>query len=198
MAKRIITSTFKDGIITTTFDGEEGYTLYTDINDLSDDIREAAMVYGIIQKLGDAGALPKNPITGEAPTTAMKFEAVRGVHERLTSADGTWNATTRTGGGMSRGALELCEAIQMVYPTVTRESIIDKLAALDGPAKRKLRGQPAIQKALAEIALKRAETSDDNGTLSEFMADEPDNAEEGKEAEAEKPKRSRKAKDVTN
>ena len=72
---------------------------------LSNEIMEYAIWHGIKQKLVDAAAISRNTETGRPATIEDKFNAVKVVFDRITSADGTWNAVREGGGGATGGLL---------------------------------------------------------------------------------------------
>ena len=89
--------------VTVTF--ANGQQVTVDATRLNDDIRNMAVLHGIKQKLIDAAALPRDPITGRSATISDKISAVREVFERITSTDGTWNKIRAEYFGTVRRAL---------------------------------------------------------------------------------------------
>lgn len=66
---------------TLTFRGDNGQAISIDAMSLTPEIREAAMMHGLKQKIGDAGAISRNPDTGRSATTADKLAAMEEVRE---------------------------------------------------------------------------------------------------------------------
>jgi len=85
--------------------------LIVDANALTPEIRHAALMHGLKQKLVDAAAIARNPDTGRSATIDDKFEAVKAVYDRLLA--GSWNAI-RTGEGGGSGGL-LFRALCRMY-----------------------------------------------------------------------------------
>jgi hypothetical protein len=72
--------------------------------DLTDEIRNRAMLHGLAQKVSDAAAIAKSEMTGDAATDAMtKFNAMKAVADRL--ADGDWSARRGDGTGPVAGVI---------------------------------------------------------------------------------------------
>ena len=89
-----------------------GQELSIDITQLSEEIRTQAMIHGLKQKLVDAAAIARNTDTGQSATAADKYNAVKTVYDRITSAAGTWNAVRegvekQAGGVFVRAMMEL-------------------------------------------------------------------------------------------
>ena len=99
---------------------------------MADDIRHAAMMHGFKQKLVDAAAISRNPDTGRTASVEDKYNAVRGVYDRLLS--GQWNKV-RDGGAESGNGGLLFRAMCIAYPAKTPEAIREYLAT-KSPAQR--------------------------------------------------------------
>lgn len=82
-----------------------GESLSVDPAALSEEVRTAAMLHGLKQKLGDAAAISRNPDTGRSASLDDKIAAVREVFDRITSPDGTWNKVRESGDGSGNGGL---------------------------------------------------------------------------------------------
>lgn len=131
-----------------------GQTLEMDAGDLTPDIREAALMHGLKQKLVDAAAISRNPGTGKSATPADKFEVVRVVFDRL--AAGMWNAP-REGGGNAGGILLRA----LVRHTGKPEDVLREwLAGQSDEAKAALRLNPRIAAHIAAIQAERAGAAD--------------------------------------
>jgi len=104
MAKKnsIIATAFANGVLTFTITGAGEIIL--PIAELSDDLRERAMLHGIVQKISDAAAMPKADLTGDAAKDALtKFEAMKSVADRL--RDGDWSKRNGDGSGPVAGVI---------------------------------------------------------------------------------------------
>lgn len=110
-AKAISTEIIEGKLIMVFGNGE---SLSVDPAALSPEIRLAAMLHGLKQKLGDAAAISRNPDTGRSASLDDKIAAVREVFDRITSPDGTWNKVRESGDGSGNGGL-LFRALCNIY-----------------------------------------------------------------------------------
>ena len=155
--------------------------LCIDVNQLTPEIRLAAALHGLKQKLVDAAAIAKNTDTGLSATLDDKYAAVRAVYDRLIDPENpTWNAI-RDGSGatnQNRGVFlrAMCaltgktpDAMKVLLDDYTKE----KLAALKKNAR--------VVEKMNEIQLadaKAGNTADSDELLDSLMAGGED-AEEG-------------------
>lgn len=80
----IISATVTGTVLTFNVEGA-AKPIVVDAAKLSDDIRAAAIIHGLTQKIADAAAL------GKDATPADKAEAMRAVADRLTGEEPSWN-----------------------------------------------------------------------------------------------------------
>lgn len=134
---------------------------------LSDELRLAATLHGLKQKLVDAAAISRNPETGKPASVQDKFEAVNAVYERLIG--GQWNAT-REGGGAGGGLLfaALC---RMYDGKKTPEALREYLDGKTDAEKTALRKNPRVAAVIEEI---RAERGKGNGVDTDELLSELD------------------------
>ena len=141
-------------------DFDNGAMIYLMMSELSDDIKKAALMHGLKQKLVDAAAISRNPDTGRSATTDDKFAAVKEVYERLLS--GQWNKGREGGSGAGNGGL-LFRALVIMYPAKTPEQLRAYLDGLDDKQQAALRKNPKVAPIIAEIRAKSAKDAGDNG-----------------------------------
>ena len=135
-----------------------GEVLTVNVATLSGEIRVAATLHGLKQKLCDAAAISRNPETGRSATIEDKYAAVREVFDRITSAEGTWNKVREGGAGGNSGGL-LFRALCIIYEGKrTPAQITEFLAKLNDADKAALRKQPRVKSVIDEL---RPEKSDD-------------------------------------
>ena len=101
-AKAISTDVVQGSLWVTFGNGEH---IIVNPEKLTPEIREAAMLHGLKQKLCDAAAISRNPDTGRSASLDDKIAAVREVFDRITSPDGTWNKIRESGDGSGNGGL---------------------------------------------------------------------------------------------
>jgi hypothetical protein len=68
-----------------------GKEIVIDANNLSEEIRNQALLHGLKQKLVDAAAISRNLDTGASASVDDKYNAVRKIADRLTKPDARWN-----------------------------------------------------------------------------------------------------------
>ena len=145
----------------------DGRVLRVTAGMLSADIRAAGLVHGLKQKLVDAAAISRDPLTGKPATIDTKFVAVREVFDRITNPNGTWNKVRGEGGTGSTGAggLLYCALVRLYDGVQTPEQVRKYLDGLNGEQQAALRGNkkvaPVILAIKAEDAARRAETGEE-------------------------------------
>jgi hypothetical protein len=155
----------EQGLMNLTF--SDGRKLNLHVSELSEAIRAAALMHGLKQKLVDAAAISRDPLTGKAATIETKYMAVREVYDRITVPDGTWNKTRGDGTGSTGVGGLLYRALVRLYDgRQTPEQVrayLDKLDAEQQAALRKnAKVAPIINAIKAEDAARRAETNEDD------------------------------------
>lgn len=116
-----------------------GENLIVNPASLSDEIRLAAMLHGLKQKLGDAAAISRNPDTGRSASLDDKIAAVREVFDRITAPDGTWNKVRESGEGSGNGGLLFRALCNLYAGKRTPEQITTFLASKTEAEKAALR-----------------------------------------------------------
>lgn len=157
-----MTTTKQTPAITANIHGERliltfsnGDELAIDAAELSGEMRVAAMMHGLKQKLVDAAAISRDPTNGRAAGIEVKHAAVKEVAERLLA--GEWNKR-REGGGNAGGLLfrALCE---MYAGRKSAEDITVYLATLSDKEKAALRKNPRVAEVIERL---RVAGGDDN------------------------------------
>ena len=154
----------------------DGRTLVLRGSDLSPELRVAAMLHGLKQKLVDAAAISRDPLTGKAATISTKYGAVREIFDRLKNPSGTWNKVRGEGGTGSTGSGGLLyRALVRLYDGVqTPEQVRKYLDGLNAEQQAALRGNkkvaPVILAIKAEDAARRAETGEEEDESDNLLA----------------------------
>lgn len=157
--------------------------LILDPEQCSATIRDAAMMHGFKQKLGDAAALSRNPDTGRSASIQDKYNFVQEVFDRLTSPDGTWNKVRGDGTGASGAGGLLVRALIRLYDGAKSvEEIRAYASGLTPEQQAALRANkkvaPIILAIKAEDAARKAETgegeTDDSDALLAGLGGLPD------------------------
>lgn len=133
--------------LTLTF--SNGECLEVDTQALSDEMKQAAMLHGLKQKLVDAGAIARNTETGQSATVEDKFAAVRAVHARITSATPSWNAVK---GEASSSSSNLFLRALMQMTQKNRAAIEEFLEGKSKEEKAALRKNPRVAGIMAELS----------------------------------------------
>lgn len=126
---------------------------------LTESIREAAMLHGLKQKLVDAAAISRNTETGRPATIEDKYNAVKIVFDRITSAEGTWNAV-REGGTGAVGGLLLRALCRMYEGKKTKDELVEYLSTKTAEQKTALRKNPKIAAIIEELREASSKESD--------------------------------------
>lgn len=135
-------------VLTLTF--ADGNEIVVDVSKLSDDIRAAAIMHGVKQKLVDAAAIARNVDTGTSATVTDKYNAVKKVADRIMSADGKWNegrgAATTPG---ASGAILVRALMKMTGKDETY--VKDFLSAKTKEERAALKRNPKVLEIMAEL-----------------------------------------------
>jgi hypothetical protein len=142
---------------------------------LSPAIANAAMWHGLKQKLVDAAAISRDPLTGKPATIDTKYRAVEEVFDRLTSEIPSWNKVRGEGTGSTGSGGLLYRALVRLYDGVqTPEQVRKYLDGLNGEQQAALRGNkkvaPVILAIKAEDAARRAETGEEGDESDNLLA----------------------------
>lgn len=156
--------TFKN-TLTINFSNGEALELNTD--NLSPEIRHAAMMHGLKQKLVDAAAMSRNADNLNSNQVDAKFAAVREVYNRLTSATPSWNKEKASVSAPVGSKSMLIEAIVRLNGN-THEYVEQFLNDKTKAQVAALKQNPKI---LAEIAKIKAEQEADTTEADELLAD---------------------------
>jgi hypothetical protein len=142
----------------------DGRSLILDTANLTDAIKQHAMMHGLKQKLVDAAAISRDPETGRAATVDTKFKAVEEVYERVLA--GEWNKRREGGAGGSGGLLfrALC---RKYADRKTPEQLREWLDGKSDAQQAAMRKDPEIARIIEEI---RTEKGDD-GAARELFAE---------------------------
>lgn len=149
---KTIDATITNGTLHLAF--SNGETIALAPEELNSDIRNAALLHGLKQKLVDAAAISRNPDTGRSATVDDKYNAVREVYERLLT--GQWNKSRGEGSGTSGGLL--FRALCQIYSDKTPDAI---RAFLDKKSPAEKAGLRATPKIAAVIDTLRSEKGSD-------------------------------------
>ena len=127
---------------------------------LSDEIRNAAMLHGLKQKLVDAAAIARNTDTGLSASIDDKIAAVREVYARITSPNGTWNKVREAGAGSGGGNGLLLRAL-MQYTGKDKATVEAYLDEKTAEEKKALRTNGKIAAIIAELQRAKAGVDSD-------------------------------------
>lgn len=148
-------------VLVLNFANEETLNIFE--SELTETIQRQAMMHGLKQKLIDAAAMSRDPITGKPATIEDKYRAVKVVYDRLLS--GEWNAV-REGGGNAGGLL--LQALCIVYPTKSKEELREWLGKKTKADQAALRDNPKIKPIIDEL---RAKSASDGPDTDEMLAE---------------------------
>lgn len=135
-----IEATVEGTVLTLAF--ANGKTLRMEASTLSQEIIAAATMHGLKQKLVDAAAISRDPVTGATATIDTKYAAVREVYDRLLA--GEWNKRREGGGGSGEGGLlyrALCKFYEGKKDAATVKAWLD---GKDKAEQAALRANPKI------------------------------------------------------
>lgn len=152
-----------------------GVILTVDSETLAPEIRNAAVLHGLKQKLVDAAAIGRDLVTGRTATIEDKYNAVREVYDRITRTDGTatWN---KVRGGESTATPKggLLVAAMMRITGRDHAAVTAYLDAMSKEQVAALRKNPRVVETIAAIQSERAKTDgvDSDALLDGLMSGE--------------------------
>jgi hypothetical protein len=158
-----IDATINNGtVLTLSF--ANGERLHIDAAQLSAEIRLAATMHGLKQKLVDAAAIPRDTTTGRAATIETKFLAVKEVYDRL--LDGEWNKRREGGAAGATGGLLFAALVRLYAGRKTEADIRAYLDGLSDAEQAAIRGSSRVAPVIAEIKAEReAKKAQAGGTV---------------------------------
>lgn len=132
------------GIITFTVLGAG--TLEFDPRKAHADNRTHAAGHGFVQRVSDAAAISRNPITGKPATPQQKYDAMAQLIAHYESGASEWSRV-RAGDGSPKG--QTFRALCLVYPNRSPEEIKTWFSGLSKEHKAAVRGSQKVRDAIA-------------------------------------------------
>jgi hypothetical protein len=134
---------------------------------LTDEIRNHAMAHGLVQKVSDAAAMPKDELAGKSDDeiASLKFNAMQSVAERI--ANGEWSKRSGDGSGPVAGIIyraferwvgEIAKKAKKDAPST--DAIRAKYDAMSRGEQLALRNVPAIGKIMDELRADKGSKSE--------------------------------------
>lgn len=117
--------------------------LFLNMDNVSQDVANRAAIHGMIQRISDAAAIPRNTETGQSATPEEKYEAMRKLVEHYESGTTEWSRKPAAGEG-SKGGL-LFKALCIMSPSKSPDEIRDWMAS-------KTKAQLAVIRTSAKVA----------------------------------------------
>lgn len=121
-------------------------TIMVNPANLSAEVRDAALLHGLKQKICDAAALERDPATGRSATPEDKYKAMRAVADRLHA--GEWNARGEGDGSGGDGLLVRALAKVTGRPV---DEIRPEVTKWDKKTQAAMRADPNIAPVIAEL-----------------------------------------------
>ena len=161
-ANSVITHAVDNGVIH--FNVRDAGSVALDIGSLSDAVRHRAMVHGMIQRISDAAAIARNPLTGLAASPQDKLAAMSRLVDHYMTGTDEWRMTG-AGGGRRTNVDLLLAALTEYKP----EKSPDELAAYVAKLEKKQVSQLLASDQLREIVA-RLRGEEDAGDATEMLA----------------------------
>jgi len=87
----VVTHSIASGVIT--FNVRDAGTFTLDTAALSPVVRERAMLHGLIQRISDRAAIPRDTETGKSATPAQKLDAMKALADFYATGTDDWSPT---------------------------------------------------------------------------------------------------------
>ena len=134
------------------------------LNALSAELRQKALIHGLVQKVSDAAAMPKADLPADPVEAAkVKFEAMKAVADRL--IEGDWSKRSGDGSGpvarLIYRAFEqwVMEKAAKAKKTITAEQIRATYDAKSRAEQLALRSVPEIAEIIEQLKAERGATA---------------------------------------
>lgn len=142
--------------------------IFLDATKLDESIRAQALMHGLKQKTIDAGAIPRDTVTGRSPSVSDKYDAIKEVVDRITGPAPVWNKIRD--GGVSSANDTLARALAELSGK-TREDMLAKVESSSKEEIATLRKHPSVAKILLRMATENAGSAiDSDALLGKFMS----------------------------
>lgn len=156
---------------------EHGKSIRIDASQLTEDIRQAAMMHGLKQKCVDAAAIARDPNTGKSATLETKYQAVKEIADRLL-IDKVWNKGRE---GVGKGGILLQALYQYYGGRKSLDDLREFLEKMSNAQKIALERNPKIKVIVDELLAERTADIDSDSLLAEFDGDGEEVEEEMEE-----------------
>lgn len=132
----------------------DGNTIAIDPRALPDNIREAAVLHGLKQKIVDAAAMSRDPETGASATANQKFHAMNDVATQLMQGD--WNRRAAGGGGQASAGLLVAALARLTGKPVGE--VAGTVKGWTPEQQSAMRASPQVAPIIAQIKAERGLT----------------------------------------
>jgi hypothetical protein len=129
-------------------------SLELDLNSVTEAIAKRAMIHGLIQRISDAAAIPRNTETGLSATATEKYEAMKELVDHYNSGAEEWRITKASGERKESAGGLLKQCLVKMYPEKSLERIEEYLKGLSRKDKLALLHSPKVAKVADEIRAK--------------------------------------------
>lgn len=136
---------------------------------LDESIRLHALMHGLKQKTIDAGAIPRDTVTGRSPSINDKYDAIKEVVDRITGPTPAWNKI-RDGGVSS--ANELLARALAEMSGKPKDTMLKMVEVATKEELAVLRKHPNVAKILLRMQTENVQTTgiDSDALLGKFMS----------------------------
>lgn len=109
----VITHSYADGVLV--FNVKDAGEVRLNVADVSAEVRERAMLHGLIQRLSDGAAKSRDEATGLPATSEEKLAGIKALADHYASGSVEWNRKRAAGEGTATGGM-LARALGELYP----------------------------------------------------------------------------------
>jgi len=169
---RVITTRIEGSLVT--FEVRDAGNVTLDLSRLSDEVRDRAMVHGMIQRVSDAAAMSRNDETGKPASPEDKLGAMARLVDHYNSGTHLWAMIREGGGGGNEGGL-LGQVLMRAYkakPGETsdqhRERILAYVKKRTAKERAALLAEPRLAQIAADIRAEQGKGIDTSEMLDEL------------------------------
>jgi len=160
----IITTSVNDAMTEIKFNVKDTGSVTVRLAKLTDMVRTQATLHGIKQKICDAAAMSRDPVTFKPASAVDKLAAMREIAERLENG-GQWNGS---GGGGAGDTVMLVNCLRELYPQTDDNVIVAKVTALTAMQRKAYLLDSKIAPIAARLSAERVKGVDTAGLFSEL------------------------------
>jgi len=169
---RVITTRIDGNLVT--FEVRDAGNVTLDLSKLADEVKDRAMIHGMVQRVSDAAAMSRNDETGKPASPVDKLTAMARLVDHYNSGTHLWTMNREGGGGGNEGGL-LGQVLMRAYGPKSgetsdahRERILAYVKKRTPKERAALLAEPRLAQIAVQIREEQGKGVDTSGMLDEL------------------------------